>query len=189
MAFLRFSRDKHGYENTYLVQPIGRRGNSPPRVLYWFRTPPNIRVGREAFDESVRRALEAQHRDIVFNWPRLLATPVPPPETERWRERRRAERAARRSADTEVDAATSVAEPENVANPEVAASIVEAGNPETPAHAGEADGEQAGTSTEPRRRRRRRRRRRGPSGDGVAAEVSTGSSTNSLDPGRSGDEE
>src|SRR5215510_12444929 len=101
MPFLRFSRDKRGYENVYLVQPAARRSKAPPRVLYWFRTPPNVKIGREPFDESVRRALEAQYRDITFDWPRLLATPIPPPDKERWRDRRRAERAARRTVEAE----------------------------------------------------------------------------------------
>src|SRR5947208_6165264 len=123
MAFLRFSRDKRGYEYTYLVQPTGRRGKSSPRLLYWFRTPPNIKVGREAFDESVRRTLEAKHRDVSFNWPQLLATPMPPPDTERWRERRRTERAARRAVDSEIGAA----EAGDGANSEPLANAGEAG--------------------------------------------------------------
>jgi hypothetical protein len=151
MAFLRYSRDKRGYEHVYLIQPVGRRGQSPARVLYWFRTPPNIRVGREPFDESARRALEEEHRNIVFNWPRLLATPKPPPEKETWRERRRAERAARRAA------AETEAEP-----PSAEAA---AGEP-----AGQAAGERpigeaseataAGAAGQPRPRRRRRHRRK-----------------------------
>ncbi len=206
MAFLRFSRDKRGYEHTYLVQPTGRRGKSPPRVLYWFRTPPNIRVGREPFDENVRRALEAQHRDVAFNWPRLLATPIPPPDTERWRERRRAERAARRPVETEVDAAAGVADPGDGASLELSANGAERGTPESPEHIAEADGEQAegdgalivqssgpspaATSGEPRRRRRRRRRRgRGPGGQEVAAGSSTEPSTSSVDPGLARDGE
>jgi len=47
-------------ENVYLVHSTGRRGKSPPRILYWFRSPPNVKVGREPFDEASRRALEAQ---------------------------------------------------------------------------------------------------------------------------------
>ena len=68
VAFLRFSRDKRGYENFYLVQPTNRRGKSRPRMLYWFRTPPNVKVGREPFDPDVRRALEAQNPDVTFDW-------------------------------------------------------------------------------------------------------------------------
>ena len=96
MPFLRFSRDKRGYEHIYLIQPVsGRRGKSRPRILYWFRTPPNVKVGREMFDDQIVRALEAQNPDVAFDWTTLRSTPIPPPESEPWRERRRAQRAAR----------------------------------------------------------------------------------------------
>src|SRR5262245_38163749 len=95
MAFLRFTRDKRGYEHFYLVQPSQKRGRSTTRVLYWFRTPPNVKVGREPFDEHVRRELETQNPDVVFDWRRILETPIPSADAEKWRERRRAERAAK----------------------------------------------------------------------------------------------
>lgn len=99
MPFLRFSRDKRGYENVYLVHTQNRRGKpSRPRVLYWYRTPPGIKVGRPPFDEEARRRLEAQNPDVTFDWPTIIATPMPPPaEHEQWRERRRAERAAKQA--------------------------------------------------------------------------------------------
>ena len=96
MAFLKFSRDKRGYENFYLLQPTVR-GKSRPRLLYWFRTPPNVKVGRTPFDPDVRRALEAQNPDVAFDWTAIVETPIPPADTERWRERRRVERAMRSS--------------------------------------------------------------------------------------------
>lgn len=100
MPFLKFSRDKRGYEHFSLVEPsAGRRGKSSrPRVLFWFRTPPQIKVGREPFTEEVRRAIEAQNPGLRFDWARLLSTPIPAPDAEHWRERRRAERAARQAA-------------------------------------------------------------------------------------------
>ena len=99
MPFLRFSRDKRGYENTYLVHTQNRRGKPPrTRVLYWYRTPPGVKVGRPPFDEETRHNLEAQNPDVSFDWPTIVATPFPPPaENEQWRERRRAERAARQA--------------------------------------------------------------------------------------------
>ena len=99
MPFLRFSRDKRGYENIYLVHTQNRRGKpSRPRVLYWYRTPPGIKVGRPPFDEEARRRLEAQNPEVTFDWPTIIATPMPPPaEHEQWRERRRAERAAKQA--------------------------------------------------------------------------------------------
>ena len=75
MAFFRFSRDKRGYEHFYLVEPTtNRRGKSRPRVLYWFRTPPNVKIGREPFDDDVRRALEAQNPNVTFDWRKILET-------------------------------------------------------------------------------------------------------------------
>jgi hypothetical protein len=108
MAFFRFNRDKRGYEHFYLVQSTtNRRGKVRSRVLYWFRTPPGVRVGREPFDEGVRRALEAQHPDITFDWPAILDAPIPSADADKWRERRRAEKVARHiiesSTDTEAD--------------------------------------------------------------------------------------
>jgi hypothetical protein len=108
MAFFRFNRDKRGYEHFSLVQSTtNRRGKVRTRVLYWFRTPPGVRVGREPFDEGVRRALEAQHPDIIFDWPAILDAPIPSADADKWRERRRAEKVARHSiestADTEIE--------------------------------------------------------------------------------------
>ena len=100
MAYLKFSRDKRGYEHFYLVQP-SNRGKSRPRVLYWFRTPPGVKVGRSPFDPDMRRALEAQNPGVEFDWEAITHTPIPPPvEPERWRERRRVERAFRESEES-----------------------------------------------------------------------------------------
>jgi hypothetical protein len=97
MAFLRFTRDRRGYEHFQLVEPAANR-RGPPRLLYWFRSPPNVKMGREPFDAIVRTALEQQYPDLQFDWPQILRTPIPSAEAETWRERRRQERAARRSA-------------------------------------------------------------------------------------------
>jgi len=98
VAFVRVSRDKRGYEHIYLIDATARRGKaSRPRVLYWFRTPPGVMVGREPFDESVRRALEAQYPDVTFDWEKLRKTAIPAPDVEPWRERRRVERAAKQA--------------------------------------------------------------------------------------------
>lgn len=96
MPFVRVSRDKRGYEHICLFEVSNRR-SSKPRLLYWFRTPPGIRVGREPFDEAVRRALEAQNPGVMFDWNKLASDGLPPPEVENWRERRRAEREAKRA--------------------------------------------------------------------------------------------
>jgi hypothetical protein len=104
-AFLRFSRDRRGYEHFYLVQPTtNRRGKTRTRILYWFRTPPGVKVGRLPFDDDMRRAIEAQNPGVAFDWKKLLATPIPPPapDVERWRERRRVERAERAARKIEL---------------------------------------------------------------------------------------
>jgi hypothetical protein len=107
VPFLRFSRDKRGYENIYLVHTQTRRGKAPrQRILYWYRTPPGVRVGRSPFDEEARRRIEAQNPELTFDWPTIVATPIPPPaENEQWRERRRAERAAKQAQRAEDEAA------------------------------------------------------------------------------------
>ena len=120
MPFLKFSRDKRGYENFYLIEPPsgGRRGGKArPRVLFWFRSPPQVKVGRAPFSEDVRKMVEAQYPGISFDWPRIMSTPIPPPELDHWRERRRLEKAARRAA-REPDEDTPAVEPA----PEIAAA-------------------------------------------------------------------
>jgi hypothetical protein len=105
LAFLRFARDKRGVENFYLVQPTtNRRGKVRPRVLYWFRSPPDVKVGREPFDPAVRRALEAQYPDVAFDWRAIIDTPIPSADADKWRERRRAERAAKHAVTAEESA-------------------------------------------------------------------------------------
>jgi hypothetical protein len=158
VAFLKFSRDRRGYEHFYLVEPTTRRGKTRQRVLYWFRSPPNIRVGREPFDDDARRRLQAQNPGVTFDWRRILDTPVPSPDVEMWRERRRAEKAARhatveRGAERETDEAPDDAIAPSDAVPENAPSAAPA----------VADGQNELA------RRRRRRGRRGRSRDALGA--------------------
>jgi hypothetical protein len=177
VPYLKFSRDKRGYEHFYLVQP-SNRGKGRPRVLYWFRTPPGVKVGRLPFDQDMRRALEAQNPDVVFDWETIVNTPIPPPmEPERWRERRRIERVFKAASEEE--------EPRAIAH--VAAIVEEAAEPsavelvrsvepaaiEQPAAAAEqtlvgespGPGPSPGPGTGAQRRRRRRRGRRKPPGN------------------------
>ncbi|MGE0702852.1 MAG: hypothetical protein AB7N65_31780 [Vicinamibacterales bacterium] len=103
MPFVRFSRDKRGYEHVYLVHaPIKRGRPAKPRVLYWYRSPPGVRVGREAFDAATRKTLEAQYPDLTFDWDTLAAPPPPVAAIEPWRERRRL-RKLQRARLTEAD--------------------------------------------------------------------------------------
>lgn len=70
MPFLRFNRDRRGYESTFLLHARGP--GERPDVLYWYRTAPGVRVGRPALDEEAIRIIEAQHTDMEFDWPAIL---------------------------------------------------------------------------------------------------------------------
>jgi len=109
VPYLKFSRDKRGYENFFLFEPPhGERDQATkgrPRLLFWFRTPPSVKVGRMPFSDDVRRMVEAQNPGLTFDWARIMSTPIPSAEAEQWRERRRAEKAARRAVRDAEDAA------------------------------------------------------------------------------------
>ena len=77
MPFLRFTRDKRGYETTSLVHSGRRNGRSRQRILYWFRTPPGVKVGRPALDEDAIRWIEEHNPDIEFDWPKILEAKPP----------------------------------------------------------------------------------------------------------------
>jgi hypothetical protein len=49
-----------------------RRAKARTGVLYWFRTPPGVRVGRAPLDEDAIRLIEEHHPDIRFDWPQIL---------------------------------------------------------------------------------------------------------------------
>ena len=70
MPYLRFFRDERGYEHTYVLH--GLRTGSRPRLLYWFRTPPNVNMGRLPLDEDAIRAIEDANGDLTFDWARML---------------------------------------------------------------------------------------------------------------------
>jgi hypothetical protein len=72
VPFLRVLRDKRGYETTYLVHWFRDGTRQRSKILYVFRTPPGVRVGRDALDPAVVREIEAQHPGIEFDWRALL---------------------------------------------------------------------------------------------------------------------
>jgi hypothetical protein len=173
VPFVRFSRDRRGYEHVYLIDSPNDRGRS--RVLYWFRTPPGIKVGRNPFDDETQRWLEERNPGVKFDWEQIVAARIPPPApVENWREKRRAERAFKRARAEESAAEPEVAAPQEQEAPEepmaaelepnelidvesaLTASIdaenVDAGQPGT---AVQGEGQRTG-----KRRRRRRGRRR-----------------------------
>jgi len=190
---VRRSRDKRGYEHIFLVD--GSKSRGAPRVLYWFRTPSGVKVGRDPFDESVRRRLEAKNPDLVFDWEAIVNAPPLPPENERWRERRKAERAiraaSREAAPSPAEDAADVTlpeepdaetadEPVQTEAPAAIDAIQAAGQPSEP-----------GSPAQTRRRRRRggRRRRRpggtgeaGQSGQDAGADVSSPSEPGTSEP-------
>jgi hypothetical protein len=121
VPFVRFSRDKRGYEHLYLIDLSKERGRS--RVLYWFRTPPGIKVGRAAFDPDTQRSLERQNPDVQFDWPQIVAARMPPAvPVENWREKRRAEKAIKRARAAE---AMGTAELERLASADNVAPMAE----------------------------------------------------------------
>ena len=153
---------------------MNRRGRSRSQILYWFRTPPNVKVGREPFDTAVRQALEAQYPHLRFDWPRLLDIHIPPPEVEEWRERRRAARAAKQAAeiedaeaaaerreDTPGESVPSQAVPSEVI-PAIEAASTSDAQDESASTVGQAGqvGQVGNAGLDPNRRRRRRRRGR-----------------------------
>src|SRR5207247_10874443 len=134
-------------------------------------------AGRRPFHPESQGRIEAQNPGVLFDWPRLLATPIPPPsaDVERWRERRQAEKAekaaqaARRAdldprADEEVEPASDQAEP---MAPDVDEAGADAPGDDAVAVAKGAEGivQPEPDTADPqqaagKRRRRRRRRRR-----------------------------
>jgi hypothetical protein len=68
VPFLRVIRDKRGYETTYLMHWCREGTRQRSRILYMFRTPGGVRVGREALEADVLKQIEAQHPDIEFDW-------------------------------------------------------------------------------------------------------------------------
>ncbi len=189
-AFLRFSRDSRGYEHFYLIQQSVRRGRSRSRLLYWFRTPPNVKVGRVPFDEEMRREIESRNPGVAFDWKRLLDTPIPPPaaDVERWRERRREQRVARqggagsterRRAEDQVQVeeenAVDGEEPEAAPQAIAVGDIAVVATAEAAADPAAADGAEVGqmpgvnAARKHRRRRGGRRRRRQPDAAAAAA--------------------
>jgi hypothetical protein len=59
---------------------VRRRGKTRPRILYWFRTPPGVRVGRAAIDEEAIRQIEVSNPGMEFDWPQILKGQEGPPE-------------------------------------------------------------------------------------------------------------
>jgi hypothetical protein len=86
--YVRVARDQRGYETTMLLH--SPRPGERPRVLYWYRTAPGVRVGRAPLDEEAIRTIEERHPDIEFDWAQLFEEASNlPPDVERRPERPR----------------------------------------------------------------------------------------------------
>jgi hypothetical protein len=72
VPFLRVIRDKRGYETTYLMHWYREGSRQRSRILYVFRTPGGVRVGRTSLEPSVLRDIESQHPDIAFDWKAVI---------------------------------------------------------------------------------------------------------------------
>lgn len=95
MPFLRVIRDKRGYETTYLMHWFRDGNRQRSRVLYAFRTPGGVRVGRDPLEPAVLREIEARHPDIAFEWKAIRENQqVIEPALEQRRRRPKAEEGA-----------------------------------------------------------------------------------------------
>lgn len=112
MPFLRLTRDRRGYEHTFLLH--SRHPGETPRVLYWYRTAPEVLVGRPALDEEAIRTIEEQHPEIEFDWPAILALreAMPPEEEERPARPQRRSRPPRRDVQLPASQEPAIARPE-----------------------------------------------------------------------------
>lgn len=72
MPFLRVIRDKRGYETTYLMHWYREGTRQRSRILYVFRSPGGVRVGRESLEPEILRDIEANYPDIAFDWKAVL---------------------------------------------------------------------------------------------------------------------
>ena len=106
-------RDKRGYETIYLMHWFREGARHRSRILYMFRTPGGVRVGRVALEPETIRQIEAQHPDIEFDWDAVRETQQvvePAPDFRRRRPRREQEDAASPPAERPPTAATPVEE-------------------------------------------------------------------------------
>jgi hypothetical protein len=94
VPFLRVVRDKRGYETTYLMHWYREGSKQRSRILYVFRTPGGVRVGREALEPDILRQIEREYPDIDFDWKVVVDNQQvveAAPEQRRPRKRRREE--------------------------------------------------------------------------------------------------
>jgi hypothetical protein len=95
VPFIRHTKDKRGYESTYVMHAYRpAQGPGRTRVLYLFRSPAHVRIGRRALDEEAREALTHTHPDLLFDWAAIARESGPPrQEAPSWPPRREARQA------------------------------------------------------------------------------------------------
>jgi len=77
LPFIRVTRDKRGYESTLVMHAYrATNGGQRGRVLYLFRSPSHVHLGRRALDTEVMEALEHTHPDLNFDWASLVRDPA-----------------------------------------------------------------------------------------------------------------
>ena len=123
MPFLRVIRDKRGYETTYLMHWYREGGRQRSRILYVFRTPGGVRVGRQALEPEVLRQIEVMHPDIAFDWNVVRENQqVIEPAIEQRRRRPKRED-AEEPGPADAPAAPQTATPQTPARPPIPAAI------------------------------------------------------------------
>ena len=103
MPFLRIIRDKRGYETTYLMHWYKDGARQRSKILYVFRTPGGVRVGRSPLEPEILRTIEANYPDIAFDWRAVRDNQQvvePPPEIRRPRKRKASDEEAVPAGDT-----------------------------------------------------------------------------------------
>jgi hypothetical protein len=89
VPFIRYARDKRGYESTFVMHAYrAGQGGGRTRVLYLFRSPSSVKIGRRPLESEVQEALEHTHPDLSFDWDTLLREPAPARMEPRERPRR-----------------------------------------------------------------------------------------------------
>jgi hypothetical protein len=131
VPFLRIIRDKRGYETTYLMHWYKEGSRQRSRILYVFRTPAGVRVGRAALERDILRTLEAQYPDIAFDWKSVLENQQvvePPPEQRRPKRRKRAEEDGEAAAPSDTSKSAGAVpggepRPDSAARPQIPAAL------------------------------------------------------------------
>jgi hypothetical protein len=70
----RVFRDRRGVDTVLLTASRKVDGRPVTHVIYAFRTPSGLSLGREVFDADTIHLLEARYPDLEFDWARLNRT-------------------------------------------------------------------------------------------------------------------